>query len=441
MTDDRGELTRLRRILAEDGTGDRALGVCRELIAMEDIDTSLLQAIAQIARDEDDRAVQRRALELIIARGNTDAKREALERFGDLLFDTLGDRRGAVESWKSAAQLCDGSAAGQQHARTLYERALETWADDAEARHELAELDIRSGDWSKIPDALKVLIRADQDLGRCVLLLLRLEESAVMARALGEFVSLVDELMDRLPRESPEQIRALARARARVLAFDPARQADASKAYRLLVESFESEDDIRDFEAFVESRPGADDRHQDRRWLYQWRAAHSPRPADVLKEWARAEEEYGEPAAAIAVYEHLAETKTGRRVAHEALSRLKFHSGDVAGGLAAYRMLREEHGEQERAALDLRTARLLLEQMDRPVEAAAVLAPTLAKHPPIRGARELALKMLADPTVSDEVGARFAQIANTVDDASALHLFKLLVSGPKVSSARRRWLE
>lgn len=431
-------MLRKARALSSRGAGDRSLDVCRELIAADDIHPSLLQAIAEIAHDEDDAALQRRALELIIAGGDADAKREALERFADLVFDTLGDRRGAVESWKAAAQLCDGSPAGQEHAQLLYERALETWADDAEARHELAELHIRSGDWSKIPDALKVLIRVDQDLGRCVLLLLRLEESAVMARALGEFLSLVDELMERLPRESPDQIRALTRARARVLAVDPAREADASKAYRALIKAFESADDIRDFEAFVESRPGADDRHQDRRWLYQWRAAHSPRPGDVLREWGRAEEEYGEPAAALAVYERLAESPTGRKVAQEALSRLKFHSGDMAGGLAAYRALREDHGVEERAALDLKTARRLLEELGRPIEAAAVLAPTLVMRPPIREARELALQILADPMVGDEVGERFAQIANTVDDASALHLFELLVSSPMVSSPRRR---
>src|ERR1700690_1602391 len=421
----------LRKVqaLAQSGATDRALDLCRQLVEEPDLQATILQSIAEMADDEAQPALYRRALDLLVASGDADARKPGLERLGDFLFDHLDDRQSAAESWIAAARMCDGSPAEQERARALYERAIEARPEDGQAAEGLVDLCARSGDWVKLPEALRVLMRSHEDIGRSVLLLLRLEESAVQAGTLDEFLSLVDELIVRLGRESPEQIRALTRARARGLRSDPSRQGEPSDASRSLIADFGSDEDVRDFDSFSESRSSAEDRHQDRRGLYRWRPAQGARSAGVLIEWAKAEEEHGAPEEAIAIYQRLAEMDAGRKVALEALCRLKLQAGDLAGGLSAFRALRSHHDEAGRLALDLSIARRLHEDFDRPSEAASVLAPVLAVWPPIQAARELARQMLADPASCDEVADRIEQIANGMDDLSALRILDGVVAG------------
>ena len=86
------------------------------------------------------------------------------------------------------------------------------------------------------------------------------------------------------------------------------------------------DEDLRDFEVFIESRASALERHRDRRWVYGWRADRDPKAAKVLSDWARAEDEFGETDTAIAVYSRLSEAEPGRRDALEARCRLKLHA-------------------------------------------------------------------------------------------------------------------
>src|SRR5262249_15397873 len=135
-----------------------------------------------------------------------------------------------------------------------------------------------------------------------------------------EFLSLADELSTRLAAASAEgrahdiaaQSHAIGKAKARVLASHPARQKEASEAYRALVEVFESEEDARAFGSHLDSIQDVDERHENRRWLYGWQAAHSARPAEVLLEWAKAEEAYGDLDAAVEVYRQLADVSGDR---------------------------------------------------------------------------------------------------------------------------------
>jgi tetratricopeptide (TPR) repeat protein len=297
-------LRKVRALLGR-GAADRAMDLCRELIDETALGTAIVQAIAEIALDQDEPVLGRRALELLIAGGDLDVRKDALERLGNLVFEKSDDRQVAVASWKAAAQMCAGSPTERDRARNLYERILQTLPDDREVAAQLVELYGASGEWAKLPAAFRVLMRIGEDPAGCVSVLLGLEQSAVLAPAVDDFASLVDELAGRLGREAPEQIRSLKRAKARALASDSARQAEASQAYRELIEAFESEEDVRDFETFVASGASAAERHRDRRWLYAWRAEHDSRPAELLLEWAKAEEENGDPDAATAVYERL----------------------------------------------------------------------------------------------------------------------------------------
>ena len=109
----------------------------------------------------------------------------------------------------------------------------------------------------------------------------------------------------------------------------------------------------------------------------------------MLAAWAKDEEEYDDLPAAIAVYERLAEADPGTGQWRETLCRLKLRSGDFEGGLAALHGLRGRGEIDPRRAFELSIARMLLEELGRPAEAAEALAFTLAVDPPIDEAHEL----------------------------------------------------
>jgi tetratricopeptide (TPR) repeat protein len=256
-----------------------------------------------------------------------------------------------------------------------------------------------------------VLIRTDPEKDGAIRLLLDLEKSAVEAGATDEFSSLVDEVLERIDSE-PEKVRALKRSRAVVLSSDGSRQDQASRAYRELVALFALEDDIRAFEAFVEQKPSSQDRHRDRRWLYAWRAGRETHPVKLLLEWAKVEEDFGETAAAIAVYERLAEVDAGRKDALDAVCRLKLRAGDFEGGLAALRSLHDGCDEGERRPIVLRMARVLLDDLGRPAEAALALAPLVGAVPVLPAAHRLMQRALADGAERDQIIERLDQLAN-----------------------------
>ena len=441
---DRHEVTlRVARALARQGDKAGAVALCRELLDEASLSPSALQAIAEIAHDEDDPILHRSALELLVRSGTGDAKRRALERLGDFQFAQLGDPRAAAESWRPAAQMCEASPAEQAHAQGLYERVLEALPDDRDAAHRLTALYRQAADWTKLPGVLRVLIRTDLSEEKPARLLLDLEKDAIAAGAADDYVSLLDEVLARTRPESKETARALKRARARVLSADPSRQDQASLVYRELIESLALEEDVRDFEAFIEARASAQERHLDRRWLYGWRAGREARPLKVLLDWGRAEDEFGEAEAAIAVYQRLADLQPGQREALEALCRLRLHAGDFEGGLTALRSLRDTSSETERRAVILRMARVLIEDMGRPAEAALALAPLFGVVPPIAAVHQMMQRTLADAASRGPIIQRLEQLADEADPATRLRVYEFLVKARGETAAmtgpRRRW--
>ncbi len=441
---ERHEVTlRVARVLAREGDKAGAVALCRELLDEASIGPSILQAIAELAHDEDDPLLHRSALELLVRSATGDAKRRALERLGDFQFAQLRDPRAAAESWRPAAQMCEASPAEQAHAQGLYERVLEALPDDRDAAHRLTALYRQAADWAKLPGVLRVLIRTDLSEEKPARLLLDLEKDAIAAGAADEYVSLLDEVLARTRPESKETARALKRARARVLSADPTRQDQASLVYRELVESLALEEDVRDFETFIEARASAQERHLDRRWLYGWRAGLEARPLKVLLDWGRAEDEFGEAEAAIAVYQRLADLHPGQRDALEALCRLRLHAGDFEGGLTALRSLRDTSSETERRGVILRMARLLLEDMGRPAEAALALAPLFGVVPPIAAVQQMMQRTLADAATRGPIIQRLEQLADEADPTTRLRVYEFLVKAhgetAAMSGPRRRW--
>jgi lipopolysaccharide biosynthesis regulator YciM len=164
---------------------------------------------------------------------------------------------------------------------------------------------------------------------------------------------------------------------------------------------------------------------------------------EVLFEWARAEEELGDATAAIGVYERLAHAAPQRRDALEALCRLKLQAGDFEGGLAALRVLRDGGTPAEQRTLTLRLARLLLEDLGQPAEAALALIPLLDVTPAIPESFELMARTLADPATSAQVAERLEELAAREDASVARRVFRFLVQTGEgtgtQADARQRW--
>jgi Flp pilus assembly protein TadD len=279
-------------------------------------------------------------------------------------------------------------------------------------------------------------------------MLLALAAPATLAGAFDEFVALLDARLAAGEGErggdGERDRHALAKARAEVLAADTADPDRAAEAYRRLVDAYRRPEDVRAFEAFVESRPSAEERHRERRWLFDFHARTGPSPTDVLAAWARAEEDYGAPEEAVAVYERLFAADPSRSAALEAIARLRLDAGQYEAALEPLRTLRERSDESGRRGLDLGIARLLLDELGRPLEAAEALGPLLAVTPPLAAAQEMAARLLADETVASEVSSQFEAFAVAAEPLPALRILAFLVHesrAPAREEMEDRWLE
>jgi tetratricopeptide (TPR) repeat protein len=366
--------------------------------------SAVLESVAEIANDQGDTDIHRRVLEILSHDDDPRVRTRALERLGDL-YDRLGNRRRAVESWKPAAQMREAAPGEKARARILYERVLDTLPTDREAAERLVQLYVDADDWQRIPEVLSVVLRAGGDRGGD--LLLGMESRAIEVGALDTFVAMVEEAVA-VRTSSSAKVRDLRRAKARALAQDPSRQTEAAAAYRALLEDFGSDDDRRNYESFIKSRPDAAAQHWERRWLFEWRAKHEKEPTVALIEWGQAEAERGDCEEAAAVY---------RRAL------------DVAP-------------EAKRPGLALKLARLL-SQLGRREEALVCLAPLLAVTPPVEPAREHARSILADPKSGALAAEQLESLANLAEEGAGAQMFAFLVETREAAGvrreSRRRW--
>jgi len=429
------------------GQGSAAAAVGKQLAEDPTADATLLRTLADTAASSDQRALQRRAFELMSVLKDARARQYGLEHLGDVLFEA-GERAAAAESWRPAALLLESE---DGRAQALYERILDAQPGDREAAEHLVDLYGRTDDWLKLPPILQVLVRSGDPV-RAARALAKLEESAARAGSVDTFLTLADELVARFEGSSTTQTRpnsaasaeglaVIRRARARALRADPARREEAARALRESIEAGGAAEDVAEFEAFIESNPSAEARHVERRWLYQWRVAHAPRPADVLMDWAKAEEEHGDPGAAAALYARISETDARRAEALECMCRLKLLAGDFEGGLEALR----EVSESDRPAVSLRVGHMLVDEFGRPAEAASAVAPLLVVRAVAPAARQLLRRMLRDEGARDDVVVRLDEMARRADGAGALRVLELLLEAREETSRhpelRRRWHE
>ncbi|MCL2448297.1 MAG: tetratricopeptide repeat protein, partial [Polyangiaceae bacterium] len=417
--------------------GEAALEICRAIVE-QPLDASAFETIADIAADHDDVAVRRRALERMVATIEPAGQARALELLGNLRLEQLGDAEGAASAWKAAAAACRDDE--PEHARALYERALDAQPGDGEAAERLVEFFAAADGWARLPDVLWPVARSG-DPEKAAEYLLRFHEGAIDARAIDPLVAMCDEVLARISGASPWRV-PLLRVRATALAADPARAPLAAEALRALIEVSGDAEAVRVLEAFIEARPSAEERHREGRWLYAWRADHTERPAAVLVAWAKAEEEHGESEEALRIYERVLEVDPDQRDALEARCRAHMRQGDTAAGLAILDRLRRLIPPAERAAVHVRFAEWLATDLGRSADAASVLAPALIGEPPVAGAQELGRRLLADPTTSGEVIERL-EAAGAAEPGFSGPLWRFLLSArdetESMPEARVRW--
>ena len=163
--------------------------------------------------------------------------------------------------------------------------------------------------------------------------------------------------------------------------------------------------------------------------------------------WAAAEEgALGDPAAAAALYGRVVALDPDHDEALAALARLLLAQGDHAGAAAAIDRRRALSEGAARTALDLELAALLLDPMDQPVEALAVLAPVIESSPADPAALRLVERALARPASRRGAADLLESAAEAASDVEAFAaLMNVLLAtpadDPALRSSRRGWFE
>ena len=447
-------LLRLAELAAGRGWLERAAARYAEIVAAAGpLTEDVLAAAERVARERDDPALLRVVLERRVA-GSIDPLDEAtwLSRLGELLRDRLADPAAAGEAFRRAA----GSAqeAGEMdRAGELYERVLEVLPDDRAAAERLLEIHREAEAWERLPSVYAVLLRTAPSAPEAARTLLAFEAPALRAGAGERFLVEAASVLAR--GELPAELAAaVGSARARVLAQDPARFAEAAAAYRALLDVGDDESgaEARAFDAFLSTR--GPEAAAERRWLFGHRAerADEGERIAILRVWAEAEEgSLGDPAAAAGLYARVVGLDPENDDALAACARLLLAQGDLEGAAAAIhrrRALAQGSGSA-RAALDLELGALLLDRLDRPEEALDVVASTLEESPQDAAVLRLVERALADlgrPAVRQRAAELYERAADAAEDPEAFAaLMDVLLAtpadDPELSGARRGWFE
>ncbi|HYO93663.1 MAG TPA: tetratricopeptide repeat protein, partial [Polyangiaceae bacterium] len=438
---------RLIESFSSQGRSAEALEHCRALLdepGLDEVALGVVQRACEEVKDLDGlRKVHEKRLEAALDR---DERARALERLGDFFGVWLSDTSAAARTFRAAAELCLDAPEATLEAQRLYERALAALPSDSESAQRLIELYARTRHWGKLGELFKRLLPGTGDAA--IALLLPLESRAVQAGASGEYADLVDALLGELGGSlAVEQSRSLLGSKARAFA-GAARYEDAAGAYEQLIELFADERDVRAYVGLVDASPTSAFRHGKRRWLLEWRTRRAADPVAVLVHWAKVEEqEFGDAAAAAVLLERAAALDADRVEAWQELARTRMMLAEPAGALAALERVRELAPANVVLTLELTLASLLVEQLNRPHEALALLESVLKSAPDDAAARRLALELSADP-VTCLASARALEEATRGDTPSArgrlllellAHTAPLTTQVDALAERRRGW--
>jgi tetratricopeptide (TPR) repeat protein len=418
---------------------------CAELMTGHELDDAALANMEQVAVRHGKPELLRDILLRRIDRASVDYEKAALvSRLGDVLAEQLSDPEGAARAWTEAARLTEGSGGDDAGACRLYERVLEISRDDRFAADRLLELRVRGGQYGELKRPFDVLLRVSSDRREVVAWLHGIEGHAVAAGAKDEYLELIDAAMQ--ADEGGKSTVSLLTAKVRVLATDPARQAETVAVYRKLLEMAPSDPAVAEaFDRYLASAEQTQETVEVRRSFYRWRADHATDPLAVLRTWADTEANtFGDPGAAVGLYERVLKMDPERTEALGELARLRALAGDAEGALEALQTLRERLDEGMRVPVELMTAKLLMDGVGRPLQALDVLEPLVEASPNDPELIELVHRGLSLPESRQRAAALIEKVAdNAADAVTQASLFQQLLeisAGQEgFESARGRW--
>lgn len=440
-------LERLAELAARSGALAKSLEHYREILKSDNVNDALLERIQGVAEQFGDGATVQSVIERRIKSTTGPSQRVALfERAGDNALERLGDPKTAIEQFVAAAKLCVSELADDSRAVRLYERILALDPHSRLTAERLVELYSRGNLWDKLAVPFQIL-RRQLDAGELTQLLLSLEERAVTAGAAGVFVELADGVLGNAEPEA--QARPIALAKARVLSSDPARADEAAELYKELVESAQpnSTTELDAFEQFLATSPAGTTTSAHQRWLFEVRVTRAADPVPVLLEWAEVEErQLGDADRALQLYQRVVALAPRRVEALTELARLQSERGQGEDALASLRALAEELDGDAKAKVELRIAKLLLDPLQRPVEALDAAEATLRRSPGDPDALDLALRALHFPESRTRAAQHLENAAEFfADPAERARVLETLLSlsedNPELREARGRWLK
>ena len=400
-------LQRMAEVSSERGDATRALAHYAELLPSAELPDAVLDTVEQLSEKENSPETIRLVL-LARVRKAVEPTYQAmwLERLGELQTERLRDRAGAVDSWKTAARLCDPADGAEAESRMqrLYQRVLGADADDNEAAEKLTESYARAGRWDELEAPYGALLRSSSDNERPVGLLRDLEPRMLETGALAQFVALADAAIERYAdSDSRSSVEAMS-AKARALAQDPAHHDEAASAYRAAIERHGEEEPglVDAFRAMLGAAEPTETRVEDRRWLFNWRAEHAENPEAILLEWAAAEESAFENAkGALDLYSRVLEKSPEHTDCLMQVARLRGVLGDAEGALDALEQLRDRTEGEAKSDVELKIAAILLDSLDRPDKALTMVESVFEATPTNADALRIVQSALMHPSSRD----------------------------------------
>ena len=204
--------------------------------------------------------------------GDSVQRARALERLGEFFLEQLGN---------SEAGASAGAAVRARQKNIPIRRSSSTSAcsmrfNDAKPPNGWSSSTRRRGVGQRT-EVYAVCVRGESSDAKRVELLLTLAPRAADAGAVDVFIELADEVLWRVDRDTPVLGRNLISAKARVLAADGSRHADAAQMFQSLLEAYGEDDDIAAFREFIEKTPDSEVQRKSLRWLFNWRAGAGAR--------------------------------------------------------------------------------------------------------------------------------------------------------------------
>ncbi|MFO7181341.1 MAG: tetratricopeptide repeat protein, partial [Pseudomonadota bacterium] len=440
-------LEELARATERAGDAAGALAYYRELLATVEPEDAVLTKIEELALSASDVVTLETVLDRRLGTALEPARRaELLERRGDLAQKGRDDVTLAARLWFEAARLYEGTLGDGASAVRLYSRVLEADATHTEAAERLVELCAEIGDFEKLRAAFDLLVASGGER-EVAGTLLKIENRARESGQGELFAALADVALARVTEAARR--RSLLLAKARALGAVPEAADTASALFRTLVGEPSSELFAAAAEAFADflrRAPRTAARIDDLRWLFAVRAERAADPGSVLLEWARAEEnELGDAAAAMALYERVVAQDPEQVEAWTELARLQAAAGDAQGAFASLDALSARLDPEARLPVEVTKATLLMDELGRPGEALDLVRPILAQNPSDVSALRIVHRALSVPSTRRDAAELLENAAEAADDAEQRvavieALLAVSADDPELSAARGRWL-